>query len=868
MNGLTATTSAKAHDSGPRRAGRAHHATKPVLPGGILGLQRAAGHEAVSKLLESTNASQQLPAHGLPPIVQSVLSRGGGQPLNSSTRVEMESRFGADFRQVRIHTDSQASQSAAAVAAKAYTAGRDVVFGRGNYAPNTREGKRLLAHELAHVIQQSRGGATPNANPNSPLERAANTAAASMANHQGQITVSGASAPGIARQEIAEFGPDETNQLIAFWQQKIQSETAPAKVARYQRFIDNLSTGAPLSAAEAGLKSEEEMRFFYRQIGPAEEKGFKFGRSAPRGGTGSRGATKPDISLSQGDLEVKARDITDPDNANVIIREVRRQVQERREGGRAYAKRQGVILDLRRQNVSRAQITEFVQRLTQATGIPLQDVQVVVNVGQLPAAPAGPIGPGLTPAGPTGGPASSATPPAGGPAAATQSSPTPATKAAPEPLPPAAKAAQNALIPGAQVGANPAESGMAQAVGGKLEKETEKAAVEDAEKKIVGQLGKAGERGLASTAAESLTQGATRKAAGRGAASLVPVAGWAFSVQDIGKGIGDISHGNITMGIGTIGVAGVDMLADLLHLTDVVTAGGGTALSLTIQAWTSAMQMGFEQARVGTRASELQSYIKKTGGLPPRKELMSYYGLNDEDILHLENDILKAGRAPKVAAATVRNEILALINKVDAGAKAHQLGSEQLNALQAERRILTQLYVKFQQQAEIEERQATVAKRAEATEVESKKQKEFQAWKRKAERKKDPTAETAKPSAQAPPLLQPPTSPAQATEFTPLPGMGMMQDPLQRQKEVVKRAEFWAMHLRQEGESLESRMGSADAPSQQEKDKFLRAEAAWREFVTNPPAGYKLLESHLSQLKELLHRFGERLSQIRTRFRG
>ena len=66
----------------------------------------------------------------------------------------MESRFGHDFSQVRVHVDSQAVESAGAVNALAYTVGRDIVFGPGRYAPQTSDGRRLLAHELTHVLQQ------------------------------------------------------------------------------------------------------------------------------------------------------------------------------------------------------------------------------------------------------------------------------------------------------------------------------------------------------------------------------------------------------------------------------------------------------------------------------------------------------------------------------------------------------------------------------------------------------------------------------------------------------------------------------------------------------------------------------------------
>jgi len=80
--------------------------------------------------------------------------KGGGQPLLESTRTYFEPRFGADFRHVRVHTGSQAAETAKSINAKAFTSGKDVVFGIGQYSPGTSSGKRLLAHELTHVVQQ------------------------------------------------------------------------------------------------------------------------------------------------------------------------------------------------------------------------------------------------------------------------------------------------------------------------------------------------------------------------------------------------------------------------------------------------------------------------------------------------------------------------------------------------------------------------------------------------------------------------------------------------------------------------------------------------------------------------------------------
>ncbi|MBV9209556.1 MAG: DUF4157 domain-containing protein [Acidobacteria bacterium] len=86
--------------------------------------------------------------------------RDGGKPLPASTRAFFEPRFGQDLSQVRVHTDERAAQSAREMNALAYTVGNDVVFKAGQYQPDTQTGRKLLAHELAHVVQQ-RAAAKP-----------------------------------------------------------------------------------------------------------------------------------------------------------------------------------------------------------------------------------------------------------------------------------------------------------------------------------------------------------------------------------------------------------------------------------------------------------------------------------------------------------------------------------------------------------------------------------------------------------------------------------------------------------------------------------------------------------------------------------
>ena len=77
-----------------------------------------------------------------------------GQPLDTATRGSMEQRFGHDFGRVRIHADGKADASARAVGASAYAVGPHIVFARGQYAPATKAGEMVLAHELTHVLQQ------------------------------------------------------------------------------------------------------------------------------------------------------------------------------------------------------------------------------------------------------------------------------------------------------------------------------------------------------------------------------------------------------------------------------------------------------------------------------------------------------------------------------------------------------------------------------------------------------------------------------------------------------------------------------------------------------------------------------------------
>lgn len=142
----------------------------------------------------------------VPPIVNEVLN-SPGRPLDSDTRSYMEPRFGHHFDHVRVHTDARAAGSARAVNALAYTVGSDVVFGAGQYAPSTDAGRRLIAHELTHTIQQgaadgTRLAASPASSPMATRceAEAERTAANVIEGRTAASVMPGASTPGLQRQ--------------------------------------------------------------------------------------------------------------------------------------------------------------------------------------------------------------------------------------------------------------------------------------------------------------------------------------------------------------------------------------------------------------------------------------------------------------------------------------------------------------------------------------------------------------------------------------------------------------------------------------------------------------------------------------------
>jgi hypothetical protein len=165
---------------------------------------------------------------------------GAGRPLDAATRGYFEPRFGQDFSHVRVHTDAAAQASAASHGALAYAAGRDVVFANGQYRPHTTEGRWLIAHELAHVVQQ-RGGTPSGRSADRGLEKEADRAAVSIALGGSARVAAGRNGPAaqFARVSGGGFGKaleEYTNE----WKVEDRAVTLLTKSKTFMALVDTL----------------------------------------------------------------------------------------------------------------------------------------------------------------------------------------------------------------------------------------------------------------------------------------------------------------------------------------------------------------------------------------------------------------------------------------------------------------------------------------------------------------------------------------------------------------------------------------------------------------------------------------------------
>ncbi len=207
-----------------------------------------------------------------PPLVHDVI-RLPGRPLDAGSRAYMEPRFGHSFADVRIHADGRAAESAAAVHAQAYTVGRDVVFGAGMYDPATVEGRRLLAHELAHVVQQQPAGAAAlqpalEIGPaDAPEEREADAAAREIAGPARGSRSAPARGAARLRRQGTSAAPAAT--------------APPFSDALVQRYIDDAirTAGGNLGAAFRDLQARRQQQANCNDLSLAAAEHYMFARS-------------------------------------------------------------------------------------------------------------------------------------------------------------------------------------------------------------------------------------------------------------------------------------------------------------------------------------------------------------------------------------------------------------------------------------------------------------------------------------------------------------------------------------------------------------------------------------------------------------
>ncbi len=205
-----------------------HGRTDVLTPSAVMHLQKTAGNATVSAAIEEQE----------PSLVKDVVGSGGGSPLDRDTRGFMESRLGADFSDVRVHTDGKATESARSVQAYAYTVGNDVVFQSDKYSPGSESGKRMLAHELTHVVQQRSGpvdgtpapGGIKVSSPSDSFEQAAESTADRVMSSQAAAAPATTTSSSVQRAASPEEEavPEEAVQGAFIQRASAADEEAPA----------------------------------------------------------------------------------------------------------------------------------------------------------------------------------------------------------------------------------------------------------------------------------------------------------------------------------------------------------------------------------------------------------------------------------------------------------------------------------------------------------------------------------------------------------------------------------------------------------------------------------------------------------------
>lgn len=497
----------------------------------------------------------------------------GGAPLSQEVRSYFEPRFGHDFGQVRIHAGSEAASAARGVQARAYTFGSDIVFGAGEYAPATGDGKRLLAHELAHVIQQGAGAArsiarqdTPYVSPyNEELARElfgrlnAQRSAEEAMSASGFRTRVGAVAAVFDREGKRIATIERMNARgVAHAEQLVEAEiramiASGAQVNYTVLMIDQdpcPGTCSPLLKEWKDFTAAGSLR----TVTP-----MRMSKVNPDLPVAAKTAYKDALLQSEVPFEPRT---PPPDHMASLM--------------------------------TRGEHTRVRLALAQNQG----------------------------------------------------------------PTPPGVKPTPN-VAPGLEAAA-------ATTLAAREEASAAKAMLEGLGEGVATQLVRVEGKQAWKAAAEAFSAMAMRATGRRLANAAIPVVGAAFSVPDVITGVKDIGHGDIVMGVGTVGVALVDIAAQGLHFTDELTGGGGTVLAWTIQGWTAAMQMGWESARVAARSAELSRYIREHNNQLPSHAKLVEYGLDDEDIMLLESDVRRATTPVPLTTAELADRVRALIAQIEA----------------------------------------------------------------------------------------------------------------------------------------------------------------------------------------------------------
>ena len=208
---------------------------------------------AQSPVLQRKHAGGQRSFNGS--AVADVL-RSPGRPLDGETRVFMESRFDHDFSRVRVHADEQASRSATDVNARAYTVGQNIVFRSGHYSPHSEPGRRLLAHELTHVVQQNAAGQS-SLSPSSIKVGPANDAYEQQADQVADRVMSSDSSRNAFQQQLPIVAsPAVAQRGLLEWLDDLFGGTGFSETD-LKKFLENLRAGKKVRDGSSDNRARE-----------------------------------------------------------------------------------------------------------------------------------------------------------------------------------------------------------------------------------------------------------------------------------------------------------------------------------------------------------------------------------------------------------------------------------------------------------------------------------------------------------------------------------------------------------------------------------------------------------------------------------